>query len=218
MPQQDSSQSTPPPPSEDRKPIGEQVADLILKAIKPGGVTVGGIGAFWCLLVQSDVPKAVMSAGIGVGLSYGAKLLDPIHKGNQRRLDATGKAIDKGIDDGIKVIDDSFKQMLTYLSQKARNGTPEERYLACQALECQAVKSEGVIQYDGIFKPLLAEVFVSLAIDMSATTAGFNSCLLDDVVALDPEEVEQRRRQLTIWEFLARSPSTPTFRQLAILA
>ena len=133
---------------------------------------------------------------IGTVLSYGANLLQPIHQGNQKRLEEAGKAADRGID-----------QMLKYLTDKATGGTPEDRYLACQALQCQAVKSEGMMQHDGIFAPLLAEVFVSLRIDSSATLPGFK--------AFSPEELNE---DLNIWRFLSKTRSMPTFRQLAILA
>lgn len=34
--------------------LNEQIADLVLKVIKPGGVTCGGIGAFWFLFAQKS--------------------------------------------------------------------------------------------------------------------------------------------------------------------
>ncbi|MCG8368048.1 MAG: GUN4 domain-containing protein [Pseudanabaenales cyanobacterium] len=184
------------PAPNEKQPISDQLADIALKVIQPGGLICGGSGAFWFLFNQSAVPKAIASAVIGILLSYGAKLLQPIHQGTQQRFAATGKAIDSGID-----------QILTYLTDKATGGTPEDRYLACQALECQAVKSEGVIQHDGIFTPLLAEVFVSLSIDSTATLPGFK--------AFSPEDMNE---DLTIWRFLAKTRSIPTFRQLEILA
>ena len=181
---------------DEKQPISDQLADIALKVIKPGGLTCGGLGAFWFLFIQSDLLKAIASAVIGIALSYGANLLQPIHQGNQKRLEEAGKAADRGID-----------QMLNYLKAKATGGTPEDRYLACQALQCQAVKSEGMIQHDGIFAPLLAEVFVSLSIDSTATLPGFK--------ALSPQELNE---DLNIWRFLSKTRSMPTFRQLAILA
>ena len=200
------------PDPDGKMPISDQLADIALKIIKPGGLTCGGLGSFWFLFVQSDIPKAIASAVIGIGLSYGAKLLQPIHQGNQKRLESTGKAIDSGID-----------QILKYLTDKATGGTSEDRYLACQALACQAAKSEGMIQHDGIFTPLLAEVFVSLSIDSTATLAGFKGmppdALPEDLNETPPDALQQELREdLTIWQFLEKTPSISTFRQLAILA
>ncbi|MDJ0706253.1 MAG: GUN4 domain-containing protein [Leptolyngbyaceae cyanobacterium MO_188.B28] len=199
------------PAPEEKQPINEQLANIALKIIKPGGLTCGGLGAFWFLFIQSDIPRAIASAVIGVGLSYGAKLLQPIHHGNQKRAEEAGKAIDNGID-----------QILKYLTDKATGGTPDDRYLACQALACQAARSEGVIQHNGIFTPLLVEVFVSLSIDSTATLTGFKGVLPDAVPNAqngDPNETLQNLREdLSIWKFLEKTPSIPTFRQLAILA
>jgi hypothetical protein len=119
----------------EKAPLNEKIAEIALKAIMPGGMAVGGLGAFWLLFAESDVPKAIASAVIGVGLSYGAKLLQPVHEGNQRRLEKAGKAIDAAIDRG--------------LAEPARR-TTEDRYLECQALDCQALRSEGVAQHQGI--------------------------------------------------------------------
>ena len=171
-----------------------------------GGIAGGGLGAFWSLFKNSDIPKAIASAAIGLGISYAAKMLTPVHKGNERRLAKTGEAIDSGID-----------QMLKYLTDKAQGGTPEDRYLACQALECQTFKSEGMIQHNGIFTPLLTEVFVSLGIDSTATMAGFKALSTQgsSTEGLSPEDL---RDDLDVWTFLSHAHRNSTFRQLAILA
>ena len=63
-----------------------------------GSFAGGGFGAFWSLFKESNLPKAIASAVIGVSLAYSAKLLLPVHKGNERRLERAGKAIDGGLD------------------------------------------------------------------------------------------------------------------------
>ncbi|MBF2051150.1 MAG: hypothetical protein EDM05_025695 [Leptolyngbya sp. IPPAS B-1204] len=67
--------------------FSEQVADILLKFVMAGGVAGGGFGAFWSLFKDSDVPKAIASAVIGLGISYAAKMLQPIDAGNRRRLE-----------------------------------------------------------------------------------------------------------------------------------
>ncbi|MEM7062067.1 MAG: hypothetical protein AAF572_02755 [Cyanobacteria bacterium P01_B01_bin.77] len=79
-------------------PLNERLADILLKAISAAGLTAGGAGAFWQLFNQDDLPKAIASAAIGLGISYGATLLQPLHKGNQRRLEQAGKALDQKAD------------------------------------------------------------------------------------------------------------------------
>jgi hypothetical protein len=81
-----------------KTPLSEQIADFLVKVIKPGGITGGGIGAIWFLFIEDSVSKAIASAGIGVALSYGAKLLQAVHEGTQRRFQKTGTAIDRAID------------------------------------------------------------------------------------------------------------------------
>lgn len=71
IPQQESSESTPVPASEAKAPIGDRLTELILQMLKPGGITVGSLTAFWHLLKQdSDVQRAIVAAGVGIGLSY----------------------------------------------------------------------------------------------------------------------------------------------------
>ncbi len=183
--------------SAEKSPLNEQIADIVLKVIMTGGVAGGGVSAFWSLLKDSDVPKAIISAVIGLGISYAAKMLLPVHEGTQRRLEKAGKALDEKVDD-----------VTEYVAGKATGGTIEDRYLYCQALDCQTVRSEGLAQHEGIFKPLLEEVFVPLALDSHAILPGFKASQLE--ISTDNE--------LKIWDFLARTPKEPTFRQLAILA
>ncbi|MEL7507230.1 MAG: GUN4 domain-containing protein [Cyanobacteria bacterium J06554_1] len=184
-----------------KPPASEQLADMLLKAIRTGGIAGGGIGAFWQLFQNSDIPKAIASLVIGAGLSYGAKLLMPVHKGNEDRAEKAGKAINEGID---QVFDQVTNQLIA-----AATGF-ENKYLLCQAAECQAFRSEGMTQHDGIFIPLLKEVFVPLELDSSAMQAGFR--------ALELDRNSEKQRELTIWTFLAQAQKIPTFRQLAVLA
>jgi ligand-binding sensor domain-containing protein len=67
--------------------LGKKITDILLKAIMTGGIGVGGANAFWELFIKNDIPKALASALIGVGISYGAKMLMPIHKCNEERAD-----------------------------------------------------------------------------------------------------------------------------------
>lgn len=186
-------------PSPDPKPpLNEQIADIALKVIMTGGVAGGGLGAFWSLFKNSDVPKAIAAAIIGLGISYGAKMLMPVHKGNQRRLEEAGKNIDESLD---------------WVTEQviARATGFENKYLLCQAADCQSLRSEGVPQQDGIFIPLLKEVFVPLELDFSAIDPGFKAFATRGE---DPELYRER----TIWEFLTQAKHEPTFRQMAILA
>jgi hypothetical protein len=184
------------PPEPKQEPtLQEKLADIAVKAIMAGGVTAGGVGAFWSLFQESDVPKAIASAVIGVGITYGASLLRPIHQGTQRRLERTGKAIDQAIDRSVSQI-----------AEKAVG--VEDRYLAAQALDCQSYRPEGVAQREGVFAPLLEEVFVPLALDTSALSPGFRAL----------EQEFSPDRSLSIWDFIGRSQKNPTFRQMAVLA
>jgi len=86
----------------------------------------------------------------------------------------------------------------------------EDSYLACQASDVQALRSEGAVQHDGIFVPLLRDVFVPLTLDLSANSPGFRGLLA--------EGIEEMPRSYSVWDFLVKAGAEKTFRQLAILA
>ena len=95
----------------------------------------------------------------------------------------------------------------------------EDQYLACQAADCQALRSEGAVQHVGIFVPLLRDVFVPLGLDLSAGLPGFRRMaegLSDE--GLLAEDMAAMPRSYSIWDFLAEAERETTFRQLAVLA
>ena len=180
-------------------PFNEKLADILLKAISAGGITAGGANAFWELIKQDgSIPKAIASAVIGLGIAYGAKLLMPIHKGNERRLEAAGEKLNQGID--------RTAERLTY-------GSFEDWYLQCQAWDCQSYRPEGVGQYEGIFTPMLEEVFVPLGLNISGNLPGFKT----SAQPLLREDLEQIQ-DLNIWHCIRQAEKRRPFRQLAILA
>lgn len=184
----------------EQESLNNQIADILVKAIRTGGVGVGGLGAFWMLFKEGDIPKAIASAAIGVLVSYGASLLKPLHEGNQRRLENTGKSIDQAVDHGTQVI----ANRLTGL---------EEKYFQCQAKACRLYRSEGMQQYDGIFGSTLEEVYVPLELDTSALSVGFRS---KQEIQQIVEESSDRRYQ--IWDLLKKAEKQDVFRQIVILA
>ena len=185
--------------------VGDQLADLTLKIIRPGGVTVGSIGAGYLLFVQSDIPKAIASAVIGVVISYGAKMLQPLHEGNQRRFDQAGKAVEKAIDR-------TTNQVI------AKTSGFEDRYLERQAWACEMDRPDiprepvtSETQHKTIAALMLEQVYVPLSLDARAMLPGFRS------VELGQQATEQCDR-LDIWHFLANVKQDRVFRQLVILA
>lgn len=177
--------------------LSDQIADVVVKAVRTGGVTVGGAGAFWSLFKDSDIPKALASGVIGLGISYGASLLNPVHKGNQDRLTKAGEAANKAIDHGI-----------------AKVSGVEEQYYRCQAWACRRQKSEGVVQHDGIFMPLLEEIYVPLELDASSLPAGWRQ--------FPDQHLEKSARDVVsghkIWDLLGKTEREVTFRQIVVLA
>ncbi|MGG6240780.1 GUN4 domain-containing protein [Nodosilinea sp. AN01ver1] len=189
------------PPPGPNAPLNERLAELLLKAIAAGGFTAGWANAFWQLIKDDgSIPKAIASAVIGLGIAYGTTLLKPIDSGNRRRLEQAGQALDK-------TIDRKTEQVTTHLSGF------EDWYLQCQAWDCQSYRPEGVPQQEGIFTPMLEEVFVPLALDLSGTLPGFKAA----AESFNPQELE-RATNLNIWHFLRQAEQTRAFRQLVILA
>ncbi|MEO1621671.1 MAG: NACHT domain-containing protein, partial [Cyanobacteria bacterium J06632_3] len=166
------------------------------KLLIPGGATAGVAGAFWSLFgaAESDFTKAAMSAGVGLALSIGSYLLGPIASSTKRRAKHAGEKFDEVTEQVIA----------------AATGF-EEKYLRCQASDCESVRAEGMAQREGIFEPLLKDVFVELQIDSAARLPGLAA------KASRRLDIEGICKQ-TIWDFLADSRREQAFRQLAILA
>lgn len=185
------------PDSDPKPPLSEQIVDLLIKILRPGGITAGGMGAAWFLFIDSDIPKAIASAGIGVLISYGAKLLQPIHRGTERRLEQLGTAADRGIDRvGEAVV--------------AKITSVEDRYFASQAADCEICHTEGLGKISGIFTPMLEQVFVPLELDRSALLPGWNQLAVSDLL--------EEFASIDIWRLLARATKDPIYRQIVILA
>jgi predicted NACHT family NTPase len=183
-------------PDPQKPPLSEQIADVVIKVIKPGGVTGGSLGAIWFLFVQSDIPKAIASAVIGVMLSYGAKLLQPIHRGNEQRFEKLGEAANRSID---RVGEAAIAKITSV----------EDRYLECQAADCETCSTEGIGKISGIFTPMLEQVFVPLELDRSTLLPGFGAS-----ESYDPADFTK----VDIWALLARTKRDPIYSQIAILA
>ncbi|QUY42314.1 GUN4 domain-containing protein [Acaryochloris marina] len=180
--------------------LSDQIADVVVKAVRTGGVTVGGAGAFWSLFNDSDIPKALASGVIGLGISYGASLLNPVHKGTQDRLTKAGEAANKAIDHGI-----------------AKVSGVEEQYFRCQAWACRRQKSEGVIQHDGIFRPLLEEIYVPLQLDRNSLPSGLRESPMQHPTKLSFNEMQESE----IWDFLSKTWKDSNFMthsQIGVLA
>lgn len=175
----------------------DQFVDLVVKALKPGGLTVGSVGAFWSLFVDSDIPKALASGLIGFMISLGASFLKPIHKGTQDRLTKAGESANKALDHGL-----------------AKVSGVEEQYYRCQAWACRRQKSEGVIQHDGIFLPLLEEIYVPLELDASCLPAGWRKFPDQPLEKSARDEVCGHK----IWDLLGKTEQELTFRQIVVLA
>ena len=183
------------PKQPQQQPKASNFQDKLAAALMAGGIGGGGIGVFWAALVKDDIPKAIASAVIGLGITYSASFLKPIDQGNRRRLGNVGQAVDDAIEDGL--------DRLFATATKA-----EDAYLACQALDCRDYKSEGMGKRDRIMTPMLQEVFVPLELDSSRIPAGLK---------FDAQSYEALQRQ-GIWYYLQQIRQEATWRQMAIIA
>lgn len=187
----------PDPNSQPKISRSDQIADFLIKLVMAGGVTAGGAGAFWSLFKDSDMLKAFASGVIGVGISLGASFLKPIHKGTQDRLAKAGESANKALDHGL-----------------AKVSGVEEQYFRCQAWACRRQKSEGVRQHDGIFLPLLEEIYVPLELDASSLPAGWRK--------FPDQHLEKSAHDGAcghkIWDLLGKTGREVTFRQIVVLA
>ena len=188
--------------------LQEQIVDLLFKATRTGGVGLGGIHAFWILFKESDIPKAIASAAIGVGISYAAKVLQPIHKGTEERAERLGKVINEGIDR----VGGALVAKVTSL---------EDRYFEAQASDCELCRTEGVGKMDNIATPMLEDVFVRLSLNLNMGMAGFRHeqkfAQLVKSENFNAKDLEDRFT-VDIWQLLAKVKSDSIYRQIAILA
>ncbi|MCY6488680.1 GUN4 domain-containing protein [Leptolyngbya sp. GGD] len=177
--------------------IPEQLAEILIKVLKPGGIGIGGGYGLWLLLIEDNVGKAIASTLIGFCFSYAGKLLEPIHKGNQQRLEKAGEVVNKKLDQfGEQAI--------------AKLTSAEERYFEAQAAECETCSTEGMAKISGIFTPMLEEVFVPLEFDGRVASPGFSRSL-EDLERLQASGV-------SIWDLLARAKRDAIYSEIAILA
>jgi hypothetical protein len=190
------------PESEEKKPekkaesssLPEQLAELAIKVLKPGGVGVGGAYGLWLLVIEHKSGAAIASALIGFCFSYAGKLLEPIHEGNQRRLGKVGKLIDGAIDQEFA--------KLKWLGAGCTG-----RYLERQGERCKEYYgTDDFKQPDGIWQVNLNDVFVPLNLDLAIGQlgAGIGS--------------ESKSQTFEIWDFLAKTKQVEAYRFMAILA
>lgn len=190
----------PDPNSQPEISRSDQIADVLIKLVMTGGVTAGGAGAFWSLFKDSDIPKAIASGVIGLGISLGASFLKPLHKGMQDRLAKAGESANKALDHGI-----------------AKVSGLEKQYFQCQARACRRQKSEGVVQHDGIFLPLLEEIYVPLQLDKNSLPSGLRESPIQHPTKPSLDWMQERK----IWDLLGKDwkdPTFMTFSQIGVLA
>ena len=145
----------------------EQLAGIIIKTL-----IGGGFGTFITLLNTSELPKLALGAGVGGAASGAITLLsafvDPITKKAKEKAGKAGEATAGALSSGTE-------------RAWAKVTGEEEKYLRCQAMDSQTYKPEGVQAYEGIFKPLLEEVFVPLELTTQSIAAGYNPTEIDQL-------------------------------------
>ncbi len=190
------------PESKSKPSLEEQITDIVLKTVKTGGIAGGGIGAFWQLFMASDIPKAIASALIGAGISYGAALLQPIHEGNKKRFKGLGETADRGIEKLGENVTASWRSLGF-----------TEKYLKCQEWDCHEDNAVGMREDEDlpVNSPLLREVFVPLELSADSLARGYE-------FRDRSKKQEEACEQLQIWQLLERVREDNRLRQIAIRA
>ena len=87
----------------------------------------------------------------------------------------------------------------------------DDKYLKCQQLDCQEDNPDGMKHEDGIFTPLLQEVFVPLRLTSDSVLSGYGT---------HPNKLEASDdyRIMLIWDLLRRVRRESAYRQIAIRA
>jgi hypothetical protein len=87
----------------------------------------------------------------------------------------------------------------------------EAKYLRCQRLDCQEDDPVGIKHEEGIFTPLLQEVFVPLRLTSDSVLPGYQQ-------RLQTVEEAEACRIMLIWDLLRRVRQDSAYRQIAIRA
>jgi len=117
---------------------------------------------------------------------------------------------------------DALNQCLTSLDETIRwqfSGF-EAKYLKCQRLDCQEDNPDGMKHEDGIFTPLLQEVFVPLRLSADSILPGYGR-LARQVQATQSDRAEALDAcpvLLLIWDLLHQIRQESAYRQIAIRA
>lgn len=130
----------------------EKITDILLKAIMTGGIGVGGANAFWELFIKSDIPKAIASALIGAGISYGAKMLMPIHKCNEERADSYQQLEEYlKAKEWRKADKETYRLMITAVGKDDGQGFSEDDFRNFPCDELLAINHLWVEHSDGLY-------------------------------------------------------------------
>lgn len=180
-----------------KAPLVQQLAELVTKILKPGGVGAGGLYGFWLLAVEKKVAESIAAVLIGFCFSYLGKLLEPLHQGNQERLKRAGQSLNSKVDQGLAKItgfDDRYLQRQAWACEGDRPDIPRD-----------AITSD--TRQKTISALLLEQVFVPLTLDSRTLLPGYKLPANCDV-----------EKKLEIWDFLAQARQDSVYRQLVVLA
>jgi hypothetical protein len=169
-----------------------------------GGATLGSLVT---LLSTTELPKVALGAAAGGALSgagaIAAAFANPVRARVKKGAEVLGTAAADAAEDAAK--------------QRWINQPFEEKYWYCQAKACSEAKAIGIPQYDGIFIPLLEEVFVELGLDANAQLAGLQGADRRALQQLS-SEINGEGDRLQIWDLLSRADRQPQFRRMALIA
>lgn len=183
-----------PQKTEEKETWNQQLATLILKALFGGG-----LGAAITLINTDKLPQLLLGTSLGgVGTLLYA-FVEPIsqkaNKGAKQAGDRAAANLGK-----------KTEQMI------ASAMGMEEKYLQCQALDCQTDRPEG-INYSHLTKLQLEEVFVPLKLTRQRANGGYRTEPSRDLLLQPPLDQE-----LDIWALLEQAKTQQPLQQIAILA
>ncbi|AFY37677.1 putative signal transduction protein with Nacht domain [[Leptolyngbya] sp. PCC 7376] len=178
--------------------LENQITYYMGKGFMVLGAGGGGISAFWFLLKEDDIPRAIASAVIGLAITYAGSFFQPIHKGAKKSLEEAGEATTKAFG---SMKEQAVAQVLSM----------DERYFRAQATDCELYETEGTGNISGLYTLMMEDVFVPLALDRGLVSPGF--CHEETFMRPIGKENE-----LDIWQLLARVKQAKNFRQIVITA
>lgn len=185
-------------PSVERRFVQRQIVQPLIQWMPLGG----SVGLFASFLLKQEWVQVLLTFPVMVGFAvwsaYSKNFVERILEIYAEK----GKQDADALNNWIASLNETLKWQFSGF---------EAKYLRCQRLDCQEDHPDGMRHEDGIFTPLLQEVFVPLRLSSDSVLPGYK-------MPPNSEAALETCRVMLIWDLLSRVRQESAYRQIAIRA